>query len=146
MRVGSGSARRAAVAALAAAFIGLPALVAPAPALAQTQSWPQRPVKFVLPFGAGSATDVAARLMTDRLQAKWGQPVVIENKPGADGLLAINAFLQAVRSGGPAPIDACDAAAWSAIIPLSAQSIAEGSRPVEVPDFTEGAWETRAAK
>jgi tripartite-type tricarboxylate transporter receptor subunit TctC len=59
------------------------------------QAWPQRPVKFVLPFGAGSATDVAARLMTDRLQAKWGQPVIIENKPGADGLLAINAFLQA---------------------------------------------------
>ena len=61
----------------------------------QAQNWPQRPVKFVLPFGAGSATDVAARLMTDRLQAKWGQPVIIENKPGADGLLAINAFLQA---------------------------------------------------
>jgi tripartite-type tricarboxylate transporter receptor subunit TctC len=95
MRVGSGSVRRAAVAALAAALVGLPALVAPAPALAQTQGWPQRPVKFVLPFGAGSATDVAARLMTDRLQAKWGQPVIIENKPGADGLLAINAFLQA---------------------------------------------------
>jgi tripartite-type tricarboxylate transporter receptor subunit TctC len=62
---------------------------------AQAQSWPQRPVKFVLPFGAGSATDVAARLMTEKLQAKWGRPVVIENKPGADGLLAINAFLQA---------------------------------------------------
>src|SRR3546814_10276380 len=45
--------------------------------------------------GAGSATDVAARLMTDKLQAKWGQPVIVENKPGADGLLAINAFLQA---------------------------------------------------
>jgi tripartite-type tricarboxylate transporter receptor subunit TctC len=64
------------------------------PAAAQP-AWPQRPVKFVLPFGAGSATDVAARLMTDKLQAKWGQPVVIENKPGADGLLAITAFLQA---------------------------------------------------
>jgi tripartite-type tricarboxylate transporter receptor subunit TctC len=66
------------------------------PAAAQTpQPWPQRPVRFVLPFGAGSATDVAARLMTDKLQARWGQPVVVENKPGADGLLAINAFLQA---------------------------------------------------
>ena len=70
-----------------------------APAFAQQasspQAWPQRTVKFVLPFGAGSATDVAARLMTEKLQAKWGQPVVIENKPGADGLLAITAFLQA---------------------------------------------------
>jgi tripartite-type tricarboxylate transporter receptor subunit TctC len=67
----------------------------PAQAQSQVQTWPQRAVKFVLPFGAGSATDVAARLMTEKLQAKWGQPVVIENKPGADGLLAINAFLQA---------------------------------------------------
>ncbi len=66
-----------------------------APAFAQQDKWPQKPVRFVLPFGAGSATDVAARLMTDKLQAKWGQPVVIENRPGADGLLAINAFLQA---------------------------------------------------
>ena len=68
---------------LAAAIVALPCLpLASLPAQAQTQSWPQRPVKFVLPFGAGSATDVAARLMTDKLQAKWGQPVVIENKPG----------------------------------------------------------------
>jgi tripartite-type tricarboxylate transporter receptor subunit TctC len=78
--------------------LGLLVAAAALPAQAQTApvpNWPQRPVKFVLPFGAGSATDVAARLMTDKLQAKWGQPVVIENKPGADGLLAITAFLQA---------------------------------------------------
>lgn len=59
------------------------------------QTWPQRPVKFVLPFGAGSATDVAARMMSEKLAARWGKPVVIENKPGADGLLAINSFVQA---------------------------------------------------
>ncbi len=74
-----------------AAATALPAQAQPS----QGQNWPQRAVKFVLPFGAGSATDVAARLLTDKLQAKWGQPVIIENKPGADGLLAINAFLQA---------------------------------------------------
>ena len=62
---------------------------------AQTATWPQRPVKFILPFGAGSATDAAARLMSDKLAAKWGKPIVIENRPGADGLLAINAFVQA---------------------------------------------------
>ncbi|HWV40650.1 tripartite tricarboxylate transporter substrate binding protein [Pseudorhodoplanes sp.] len=89
--------RHAAGALMIAAVAVLPLWAACSPAQAQTQvqSWPQRPVKFVLPFGAGSATDVAARLMTDKLQAKWGQPVIIENKPGADGLLAINAFLQA---------------------------------------------------
>ncbi len=91
MRTGSGGLRRAAGALLAAAVFA----VLSGPAHAQTEAWPQRAVKFVLPFGAGSATDVAARLMTDKLQARWGHPVVIENKPGADGLLAINAFLQA---------------------------------------------------
>ena len=75
MRVGSAGSLRVA---WLAALVALPVLAVPVPAPAQTQSWPQRPVRFVLPFGAGSATDVAARLMTDKLQAIWGQPVVIE--------------------------------------------------------------------
>lgn len=65
-----------------------------APATAQ-QAWPQRAVKFVLPFGAGSATDVAARMMSEKLTIKWGKPIIIENRPGGDGLVAINAFVQA---------------------------------------------------
>jgi tripartite-type tricarboxylate transporter receptor subunit TctC len=81
-------------AALAAALCLLSSVFA-APAQAQTQSWPQRSVKFILPFGAGSATDVAARLIGERLSTKWGKPVVIENRPGADGLLAIQAFTSA---------------------------------------------------
>ena len=51
--------------------------------------------QFILPFGAGSATDLAARLMGERLTARWGKPVIIENRPGGDGLVAINAFLSA---------------------------------------------------
>jgi tripartite-type tricarboxylate transporter receptor subunit TctC len=72
-------------------------LACPGTAAAQTtaDAWPQRAVKFILPFGAGSATDAAARLMSDKLAARWGKAVVIENKPGADGLLAINAFVSA---------------------------------------------------
>lgn len=61
----------------------------------QPQAWPQRPVRFILPFGAGTATDVAARLMSDKLTARWGRPIVVENRPGADGLLAINSFVSA---------------------------------------------------
>ena len=81
---------------LSAAFIGLLGILPAASAHAQAQStWPQRGVKFVLPFGPGSATDIAARLIGDKLAAKWGKPVVIENRPGADGLLAINAFTAA---------------------------------------------------
>jgi len=59
------------------------------------QSWPQRPVKFILPLGPGSGTDIGARLISDRLAARWGQPVVIENRPGGDGIVAISAFVGA---------------------------------------------------
>jgi len=64
-------------------------------AQAQPQNWPERNVRFILPFGAGSATDIAARLLGERLSAKWGKPVVVENRPGGDGLVAINAFVAA---------------------------------------------------
>jgi tripartite-type tricarboxylate transporter receptor subunit TctC len=82
--------------ALSAAFIGalaaLPAASAHAQSQTQSQQWPNRQVKFILPFGPGSATDIAARLIGDKLATKWGKPVIVENRPGADGLLAINAF------------------------------------------------------
>ena len=64
-------------------------------AAAQAQSWPQRTVRFIVPLGPGSATDISARLVAERLQQRWGQPVVIENRPGGDGFLAITAFLAA---------------------------------------------------
>jgi tripartite-type tricarboxylate transporter receptor subunit TctC len=75
--------------------LALASAAAAVPASAQTPAWPQRNVQFVLPFGAGSATDIAARLLAERLQAKWGRPVVIENRPGGDGLIAIRSFLSA---------------------------------------------------
>ena len=59
------------------------------------QSWPQRNVRLILPFGAGSATDAAARLLGERLAARWGKAVVVENRPGGDALVAINAFVSA---------------------------------------------------
>lgn len=62
---------------------------------AHAQTWPTKPVRWVLPFGPGSATDIAARLLQERLQQKWGQPIVIENRPGGDGLVAIGAFVNA---------------------------------------------------
>jgi tripartite-type tricarboxylate transporter receptor subunit TctC len=67
--------------------------VAAVPALAQ--SWPQRPVKFILSLGPGSGADIGARLYADRLTKLWGQPVVVENRPGGDGVIAINAVIQA---------------------------------------------------
>jgi tripartite-type tricarboxylate transporter receptor subunit TctC len=59
------------------------------------QTYPSRTVRLILPFGAASATDITARLLADRLTARWGKPVVVENRPGGDGLVALNAFLGA---------------------------------------------------
>jgi tripartite-type tricarboxylate transporter receptor subunit TctC len=52
-------------------------------------------VRFIVPLGPGSGVDIGARLLADRLTARWGKPVVIENRPGADGLVAIQTFVNA---------------------------------------------------
>ena len=81
------------IAAVAGVFASLVLLAAPVQAQAQT--WPQRPVRFVIPFGPGAGADIGARLIQERLQKKWGQPVVIENRPGGDSIIAIQAVLSA---------------------------------------------------
>jgi len=75
----------------------LAALFAPlfAAAPVAAQSWPTRPIKFILTLGPGSGSDIGARLLADRLTRKWDQPIVIENRPGGDGIVAINAFVSA---------------------------------------------------
>lgn len=55
---------------------------------AHAQSWPTKPVKFIVPQGAGGTTDVFGRYIGQKLSAKWGQPVVVENKVGAAGVVA----------------------------------------------------------
>jgi len=65
----------------------------PTPGFAE--QWPTRPVRLVLPFGPGSGADTAARLISDKLQKKWSQPVVIEGKPGGDGLLSLQTVVSA---------------------------------------------------
>ena len=62
---------------------------------AQSSSWPQRPVRFIVSLGPGSGADIGARLFADRLPARWNQPVVVENRPGGDAVVAINAFIGA---------------------------------------------------
>jgi tripartite-type tricarboxylate transporter receptor subunit TctC len=62
------------------------------PAAAQAQTWPQRNVRFIVPLGPGSGVDITARLLAERLSAKWGKPVVVENKPGGDAIVAISTF------------------------------------------------------
>jgi len=76
---------------LAAGWLGLASVSAPASA----QSWPTRSVKLIVPFGPGAGADIGARLFAEKLQRKWGQPVVVENRPGGDSIVAIQAFLSA---------------------------------------------------
>ena len=61
----------------------------------QAQTWPQRPVLLILPFGPSSGADIAARLLSDRLREQWGQPVVVEGRPGGDGLISVRAVVNA---------------------------------------------------
>jgi len=77
-------------------------LAAPAllPGLARAQeAYPSRGLRFVVPVSAGGSADAQARFVAQRLQERWGQPVVVENRPGANGIVAAQAFLQAPPDG-----------------------------------------------
>jgi hypothetical protein len=78
------------------------------------------------------------------LWERYREQGVVSGHGGAD-YLGLSTFAACLERGVPVPIDAYDAAAWMAISPLSEQSIATGSQPVSVPDFTNGAWMDREA-
>src|ERR1700752_2001028 len=69
-----------------------------APARAETK-FPTRPVRLILPFGPGGVADVTMRLLGQKLGEKWGQQVVIENRPGAGGVIAQQALLASPPDG-----------------------------------------------
>ena len=75
-------------------FVGI-ACTSTMRAKAQTSSWPQRVVRIIVPFGPGSATDINARLIAERVAGRWGKSVVVDNRPGGDGIVAIEAFTSA---------------------------------------------------
>jgi tripartite-type tricarboxylate transporter receptor subunit TctC len=81
--------------ALAALIFGAFVVLAGQTEAPAAADWPTRPVRLILTLGAGSGTDIGARLLADRLTQRWGQPVIVDNRPGGDGLVAINAFVSA---------------------------------------------------
>jgi tripartite-type tricarboxylate transporter receptor subunit TctC len=84
----------------ASAAIGLAASVMTStPALAQAASYPTKPVKFVVPVPAGGAADMMARMIAAHLQAKWGQPFVVDNRPGAGSSLGMDVVAKAPADG-----------------------------------------------
>lgn len=70
-----------------------------APLCAQSETWPSKPVRIVVPAPAGSSLDNIARLLSDRLAERWGQPVVVDNKPGAGGMLGTDIAAKAAPDG-----------------------------------------------
>jgi len=69
------------------------------PSLAWAQAWPVKPIKMIVPAGAGAAPDVVARLLADKLSAALGQGVVVDNKPGAGGIPGMSALARSANDG-----------------------------------------------
>src|SRR5258706_8449073 len=83
---------------LCAAFVLLPVLAAlPGPAAGQT--YPNRPIRLIVPFPPGGAADILARLIGGKVSEQMGQPVIIENRPGAGGTLGADAAAKSPADG-----------------------------------------------
>lgn len=82
---------------LALAAIAAFALLLAVPA--QSQSWPAKPVRLIVPFPAGAAPDVIARIVADRLAALWEKAVIVDNRPGAGGIPGMSALARSSADG-----------------------------------------------
>ncbi|MEY2953455.1 MAG: hypothetical protein RLZZ401_1542 [Pseudomonadota bacterium] len=89
------SSKRQALAAAVAAAFGLCGLSAPA----QAQDFPTKSVRIITPFPVGSGPEGVVRLLADKLSRTWGKPVIVENKPGGNGFIAIDAFKRGATDG-----------------------------------------------
>jgi tripartite-type tricarboxylate transporter receptor subunit TctC len=70
-----------------------------APPVSKAQSWPQKPVRVIVPFAPGGASDLMPRLVGEKLAAIWAQPVVIDNRPGAAGNIGMEAGAKSPPDG-----------------------------------------------
>ena len=66
---------------------------------ARAADFPNKPVRFLTPFPPGSGPETVLRLLAEKLQRRWGQPVIVENRPGANGFIAIDAFKRGATDG-----------------------------------------------
>jgi tripartite-type tricarboxylate transporter receptor subunit TctC len=90
--------RRRPLALIAALGLCAAALL-PATALAQAPAWPSKPIRLIVPYPPGGFTDVTARLVAQKLQERLGQPVVVDNKPGANSIVGVDALAKSAPDG-----------------------------------------------
>ncbi|MBR0670763.1 Bug family tripartite tricarboxylate transporter substrate binding protein [Neoroseomonas soli] len=83
--------RRIAIAALLGALAALPAVA--------QETYPSRPIRFVVPFAAGGPSDIVARILAPHMQQALGQPVVVDNRPGAGGVTGVDVVAKAAPDG-----------------------------------------------
>lgn len=83
----------------AASVIAVMAACAGSAGMAQAQSWPNRPIRMVVPYTPGGYTDLMARLVSEKMAIALGQPIVIENKPGANAAIGTDAVAKAAPDG-----------------------------------------------
>ena len=86
---------------MSSAFAGavMAAILCLAPTAATAQTWPAKPIRMIIPFAAGGGTDVVARIVAKHLSERLGQQVYVENRAGANGIVGIQALLQANPDG-----------------------------------------------
>jgi tripartite-type tricarboxylate transporter receptor subunit TctC len=82
-----------------AAGLSVLALAAQAQQAQPVPAFPTRPVRLITPFPAGAGPEAVLRVLAEKLQKKWGQPVIVENRPGANGFIAIDAFKRGATDG-----------------------------------------------
>ena len=95
-----------------------------APMSGAKAAWPEKPIKIVLPFGAGGVADVTSRIMADKLGQKLGQRVVIENMPGPGGINAARAVITAPPDGYTMAL-VTNGTAISAYVPANDSGLAD---------------------
>src|SRR5690349_12406307 len=96
MKTGNGAVRRMLAGCAMMAAVG--AMVMAPAGHAQT-AWPARPIKVLVPFPAGGQLDVVVRMVADKVSPALGQPIVVENRTGADGNIAAEAVAKSPADG-----------------------------------------------
>jgi tripartite-type tricarboxylate transporter receptor subunit TctC len=120
---------------------------------ARAAEWPDRPVRFVIPFGAGGPIDSVGRLLGEKLREALGQPFVVDNRPGGGGSIGIRAVAQAPADGASFLLTSASLASIPALYPGQGLDPREGLAPVslvsEVPTLmvvrAESPWRDVAA-